>query len=83
MGQMDVVARAWSLFPIARSRSEEMSVVNDIPMTILDSTACAANSSPAISRLDQAEEESHVQAFLLLMCGNNYLPKPNVKCHSM
>ena len=37
MGQMDVVALLARLFPIARDRSsEETSVVNDTPMTILD-----------------------------------------------
>ena len=70
MGQMDVVALLARLFPIARDRSsEETSVVNDTPMTILDGGAGEDDSSFLIlgpDRQDSTEEDDHVHALLAL-----------------
>ena len=79
-----------SLFSIARSRSEEMSGVNDISMTILDiTTPLASSSSTNRAWTTISEEESHSGpslASLASMCGDNHLAKQlkqYVKCHQM
>ena len=82
MGQMDVVALLARLFPIARDRSsEETSVVNDTPMTILDGGTGEDDSSILIlgpDRQDGSRQSRPCLVRFASMFGNNDLNE----CHA-
>ena len=85
MGQMDVVALLARLFPIARDRSsEETSVVNDTPMTILDGGGTGEDDSSFLilgpDRQDGSRRSRPCLARFASIFGNNDLNES--ECHA-